>query len=107
MAKYNVKVLKDANNDIKEIIKYIKYKLKEPEIAEEHRKAFKNAILKLKEDANIYKIIDVEIPGKTNVRKINVKNFMIFYRILDSINEVQVIAVYYARSNWQVNIKYR
>ena len=43
--------------------------------------------------------------GKDNIRKINVKNYMIFYST-DEINcLVQVIAVFYGMSNWQTKIK--
>ncbi len=61
MNKYNVKILDEAKDDMKEIIIYIKTKLKEPEIAEQHRKAFKEEILKLKDTADIYNVIDNEI----------------------------------------------
>ena len=92
---------------MKKIIIYIKTELKRPEIARQHRKAFREEISKIKDIANIYNIIDNEITGKSDIRKINVKNFMIFYRIIKDIKEVQVIAVYYAGSNWQKNVKYR
>ncbi len=107
MNKYDVKILNEAKEDIKKIITYIKKKLKEPEIANQHRKAFKEQISKLKETADIYNIIDNEITGKSDIRKINVKNFMIFFKIIEEIKEVQIIAVYYSGSNWQKNVKYR
>lgn len=53
MNKYNVKILDEANDDMKEIIIYIKTKLKEPEIAKQHRIAFKEEISKLKDTAGI------------------------------------------------------
>lgn len=93
MNKYNVKILDEAKDDIKEIIIYIKTKLKEPEIAKKHSKAFKKEISKLKDTADIYNVIDNEITGKSDIRKINVKNFMIFYRIIEKTKEVQIIAV--------------
>lgn len=88
MNKYNVKILDEAKDDIKEIIIYIKTKLKEPEIAKQHSKAFKKEIPKLKDTADIYNVIDNEITGKSDIRKINVKNFMIFYRIIERTKEV-------------------
>ena len=78
MNKYNVKILDEAKDDIKEIIIYINIKLKEPEIAKQHSKAFKEEISKLKDNADIYNVIDNEITGKSDIRKINIKNFMIF-----------------------------
>lgn len=106
MNKQDVKILDEVKDDIKEIVIYIKTKLKEPEIAKQHSKAFKEEISKLKDNAHAYNVVDNEITGKSEIR-INVKNFMIFYRIIEIIKEVQIIAVYYSRSNWHKNIKYR
>ena len=47
MNKYNVKILDEAKDDIKEIIIYIKTKLKDSEIAKQHSKAFKEEISKM------------------------------------------------------------
>lgn len=107
MNKYNVKILDEAKEDIKKIIIYIKKKLKEPEIAKQHSKAFKEEISKLKDTADIYNVIDNEIIEKNDIRKIMVKNFMVFYKIIEDIKEVQIIAVYYSGSNWQKRVKYR
>lgn len=107
MNKYNVKILDEAKEDIKKIIIYIKKKLKEPEITKQHSKAFKEEISKLKDTADIYNVIDNEIIGKNDIRKIMVKYFMAFYKIIEDIKEVQIIAVYYSGSNWQKRVKYR
>ena len=48
MKVYKVKITEDAKQDIKEIISYIKTELKEPQIAMQHKKAFKDAIMNLK-----------------------------------------------------------
>ena len=107
MNKYNVRILDEAKDDIKKIIIYIKTKLKEPEIAKQYSNVFKEEILKLKDTADIYSVIDNEVTGKSDIRKINIKKFMIFYRINQEVKEVQILAVYYSGSNWQKNIKYR
>ena len=52
-------------------------------------------------------MIDEELTGIKDIRKVNVKNFMIFYRINQNDDLVQVFAVFYAKSNWQNNIKLR
>ena len=43
---YKVQISEDAKEDIKEIISYIKTELKEPQIAIQHKKAFKDAIMR-------------------------------------------------------------
>ncbi len=80
MKNYKIRILDDANEDMKEIISYIKNKLKEPDIAKQHKSAFKEAILELKDSAGIYSPIDEELTGKNNIRKINVKKVYYFLR---------------------------
>lgn len=70
MKNYKIQILEDAKEDIKEIIAYIKNKLKEPEIAKQHKKAFKDAIKELKDTASIYNVIDEETIEIKNIRKI-------------------------------------
>lgn len=107
MKTYRVQITEDAKEDIKEIVSYIKGELKEPQIAMQHKKAFKDAIMKLKDSANIYNVIDEELIEISDIRKVNVKNFMIFYRINKNEDIVQVFAVFYSKSNWQSNLKLR
>ena len=103
MKTYNMKIMDDALEDMITIRDYIKYTLKEPKIADEHIDAFLNGIDTLKDTANIYELLD----EKDNIRKINVKNYMIFYTTDESNCLVQVIAVFYGMSNWQTKIKKR
>ena len=107
MRTYNVKIMDDALEDMIEIKNYIKYTLKEPIIADEHIDAFFNGLDDLKDTADIYELLDENIVGKDNIRKINVKNYMIFYNTDESNSLVQVIAVFYGMSNWQTKIKKR
>ena len=106
MKTYKIEISDDAKNDIKKIIQYIKYELKEPKIAYEHKRAFKEEIAKLKNNAEIYNILPLNLMNGNVVRKINVKNYMFFYRILDN-HIVQVIAVFYSKSNWELKIARR
>ena len=107
MKTYNVKIMDDALDDMFAIKYYINNTLKEPKIADEHIDAFLNGIDSLTYSANAYELLDENMVGKDNIRKINVKNYMIFYST-DEINcIVQVIAVFYGMSNWQTKIKKR
>lgn len=105
MKAYKVQITEDAKQDITEIIIYIKAKLKEPQIAMQYKKIFKAAIMKLKDSADIYNVIDEKLIGIKDIRKVNVKNFLIFYRINKNEDIVEVFAVFYAKSNWQNNLK--
>lgn len=107
MKTYNVQIMDEALEDMLSIKHYIKYTLKEPKTSDEHIDAFLNGIDNLKDTASIYEPIDKEIVGKDNIRKINVKNYMIFYTT-DEINcLVQIIAIFYGMSNWKAKLKKR
>lgn len=94
MKTYNVQIMDEALADMFEISNYIRYKLKEPKIADEHINAFLNRIDDLKNTADLYELIDKEIVSEDNIRKINVKNYMIFYNTDENNLLVQVIAVF-------------
>lgn len=107
MKTYHVQIMDEALDDMVEIKNYIKYTLKEPQIADEHIDAFLAEIDKLKDTASIYEEFDKELVGEENIRKINVKNYLIFYSTDENNFLVNVIAVFYGMSNWQIKIKKR
>ncbi len=98
---YKIKLSKNATYDIRELVDYIKNKLKEPNIAEQHREIIKEKILSLKQYPSIYNVMDKEQVGIENLRKINVKNFMIFYQVFENDGIVRIIRVIYGKSNWK------
>lgn len=100
-----VQILDKAQDDIEEILYYIKYKLEEPEISEKYKKLFKSAILSLMENAYFYRIVKFKSIHDYEIREMDVKNFMVFYTI--NLDIVQVIAVLYRKSNWSRKLKGR
>lgn len=97
MNEYEVRVTRQALEQMKEIVHYISNDLMAPDAADNLLDKMKAEITKLssfpKKHALIY-----EEPWRTEgVRKIVVKNFLIYYWVDDDNNRVQVIAVIYSR----------
>jgi toxin ParE1/3/4 len=81
--KYNIEYSKESKEDLIRIKQYIKYNLQEPEIANKLISNIKKSIKTLKDNPEIYTIIDDDMIRKLEIRKLIVENYIVFYRIKD------------------------
>ena len=98
MKKYNIEYSLDAKQDLIEINQYIKYNLQEPEIAQKLILKIRKEISTLKNNPEIYTIIDDDIIKKLEIRKLIIDNYIVFYRIKN--NNIQIVRIMYGRRNW-------
>ena len=98
MKKYNIEYSLDAKQDLIEIKQYIKYNLQEPEIAQKLILKIRKEISTLKNNPEIYTIIDDDIIKKLEIRKLIIDNYNVFYRIKN--NNIQIVRIMYGRRNW-------
>ena len=98
MKKYNIEYSKESKQDLIGIKQYIKYNLQESEIAEKLISKIRKEINDLKDNPEIYTIIDDDIIRKLEIRKLIVDNYIIFYRIKDK--DIQIVRIMYGRRNW-------
>lgn len=98
MKKYKIEYSKDSKEDLSGIKRYIKYKLQEPQTAENLISKIKNEIKNLKDNPEKFEIIDDDFIKKLEIRKLIVDNYIVFYRIID--DSVQIVRVMYGRRNW-------
>ncbi len=98
MKKYNIEYSLDAKQDLIEIKQYIKYNLQEPEIAQKLILKIRKEISTLKNNPEIYTIIDDDIIKKLEIRKLIIDNYIVFYRIKN--NNIQIVRIMYGRRNW-------
>lgn len=98
MKKYNIEYSLDAKQDLIEIKQYIKYNLQEPEIAQKLILKIRKEISALKNNPEIYTIIDDDIIKKLEIRKLIIDNYIVFYRIKN--NNIQIVRIMYGRRNW-------
>ena len=101
MKKYKVQLSIQAKNDYKSIIRYIKYELLEPIIAEKYAKLIKNELNSLEYQPQKFAIIDYDIIKKYNFRKLIIKNYIAFYRINEDEKIVNVERILYSGTDWK------
>lgn len=98
--KYEILISIKAKEDLKGIVSYIKYNLKEPSIAKKYAKMIKDEIKTLNYYPQRNAIIDNNIIKDLKIRKIIIKNYIIFYRINEEHNIVNIERILYGASNW-------
>lgn len=98
MKSYNIEYSKEAKQDLIDIKKYIKYNLQEPNAAQKLITKIRNQINSLKNNPEIYAIIDDDIIKKLEIRKLIVDNYIVFYRMKN--NDLEIVRIMYGRRNW-------
>ena len=93
MNEYEVRVTRQALEQMKEIVHYISNDLMAPDAADNLLDKMKAEITKLSSFPKKHALIDEEPWRTEGVRKIVVKNFLIYYWVDDENNRVQVTAV--------------
>ena len=101
MEKYKVQLSIQAKNDYKSIIRYIRYELLEPIIAEKYAELIRNELNSLEYQPQKFAIIDYDIIKKYNFRKLIIKNYIAFYRINEDEKIVNVERVLYNGTDWK------
>lgn len=105
MKKYIVEISKTAKQDLDDIISYIKYDLAGDIIADKYKILFKQEIKKLEDIAGSMSILDEELTGHKNIRKINVRNYIVFYIVDEGKNKAFVVRIGHSFMNWEKFLK--
>ncbi len=98
MKKYNIEYSMESKQDLIDIKRYIKYNLQEPNTAQKLITKIKREIDSLKDNPEMYSVIDDDIIKRFKIRKLVVDNYIVFYRINDE--NIQIVRVMYGRRNW-------
>lgn len=101
MKKYKVTVSETAKQDLENIISYLRYDLSEDIIADKYKILFKQKLKTLEDIAESMPIINEELIGHKNIRKINAKNYIIFYKVDEHTNTAYIIRVGHAFMDWE------
>ena len=102
---YKVKISKRAKQDLRKVISYIKNNLLEEPIADKYRILFREKIDQLEYIAESMPILNEELTGHKDIRKVNVKNYVIFYTVDEEKEEAYVIRVGHVFMDWQKYLK--
>lgn len=101
MKNYIIEVSRTAEEDLENIILYIRNELAGDVIADKYKIIFKQELLNLEKFAGIAPVLDENLTGHKNIRKVNVKNYIIFYVINEDENKVSVLRIGHAFMDWE------
>lgn len=96
---YEVKITRQALEQMQEIVHYISKEFLAPEAAENLLDKMEEAIVALSDFPKKNALIDEEPWRSEGVRKTVVKNFLIYYLVDDERKKVQVTAIIYNKRN--------
>ena len=97
---YNVIVSQDAHNDIDNCIGYIVNNLKNPIAAKKLLDKIEKSYFTLSDNPHIYAFCNDERLCKDGYRKVVINNFVLIYRVDDTVKTVYVIRFFYGRQNY-------
>lgn len=101
MTEYQVKLTKKAYEELEEIGDYIANELMAPETAISILDLLEGTIRRLATMPARYQLVDDEPWGAMGIRKMTVKNFLVYYWIDEEKKKVQVTAVLHVLQNQQ------
>lgn len=102
---YDVKITKQAKEQMAQIVDYISNELFAPEAAIQLLDKLENSIMALEEFPERFQLIDEEPWRSEGVRKIVVNNFLVYYWIKPQERKVHVTAVIYAKRDQLKQLK--
>ena len=97
MDSYEIIITPDAENDLFEIRDYIAYTLLAPDVALNYIRAIRSEIQKLSYMASSIALVDLEPWHTRGIRKINAKNFYIYYWLDNTSKKVYILNIIYEK----------
>ena len=105
MKKYKVEISETAEYDLENIISYLRYDLAGDIIADKYKILFKQELKELEDIAESMPILDKKLTGYENIRKVNVRNYVIFYMVDEENDKVFVVRIGHAFMDWEKYLK--
>ncbi|MBR1649536.1 MAG: type II toxin-antitoxin system RelE/ParE family toxin [Lachnospiraceae bacterium] len=97
MDDFEVIITPDAEDDLIQLDDYITYELLAPETAVRYIADIKEQILSLSRSPKRYRLMDDEPWHSREVRRMNAKNFAVFYYVYEEYSEVYILNVIYQK----------
>ena len=105
MKKYIVEVSETAEQDLENILRYLRYNLAGDIIADKYKLLFKQELRNLEDIAGSMPILSQELTGYNNIRKVNVRNYIIFYTVDEENSKTFVLRIGHAFMDWEKYLK--
>ena len=97
MGEYEIIITPDAEADLNELDDYITFELKAPETAVRYIEDIKSQITMLSKSPRRFKLMENEPWKSRGVRRMNAKNFAVFFYVYEEYSEVYVVNVIYQK----------
>ena len=97
MNSYHVIISPDAKEDLIDLGRYIAYDLNAPDTAVSYLQSIKQEIASLSDAPKRFRLMDEEPWHTRGVRRMNARNFAVFFNIREDKNEVYVQNVIYQK----------
>jgi len=98
---YKVNVTEPAENDLRDIARYISSQLNAPMSALNTVRTIRKAVSKLETNAPIYPFIRDDRLAALGYRLLVIKNYIAFYIVNEKEKKVDVDRILYSRRDWQ------
>jgi len=105
MKRYVVKISETAKCDLENIISYLRDDLAGDIIADKYKILFKQELKNLEDIAGSMPILNEKLTGYKNIRKINVRNYIIFYIVDEENAKALVLRIGHAFMDWEKYLK--
>ena len=94
-----------SKKDLESILKYLRYNLAGDIIADKYKLSFKQELKNLEDIAGSMPILSQELTGYKNIRKVNVRNYVIFYITDEENAKAFVLRIDHAFMDWEKCLK--
>ena len=105
MNKYIVEISETAEQDLENIISYLRYNLAGDIIADKYKILFKQGLKDLENIAGSMPILNENLTGYKDIRKINVRNYIVFYIVDEENLKALVLRIGHAFMDWEKYLK--
>lgn len=105
MKKYIVEISESAKRDLENIISYLRHNLSGDIIADKYKILFKQQLNELSNMAGSMPILDETLTGHKNIRKINVRNYIVFYIVDEEKSKALILRIGHAFMDWEKYLK--
>ena len=102
---YSIQISTSAEQDIIDAVNYIKLVLKSPDAAERLYELIAERLFPLKDQPELYPIVDDPVLKAWGIRFVSVQNYLAFYTIDEKYKTIYIVRFLYKRRNWKVILK--
>ena len=100
-----VEISETAEQDLENIISYLRYSLVGDIIADKYKILFKQKLKDLERIAGSMPILSEDMTGHKNIRKINVRNYIVFYIVDEENSKALIVRIGHAFMDWEKYLK--